>query len=143
MPRRRHVRDHMGHLLANDGDAGRRKLQADDKGRREAPVLDRLQRNRHGVEAARMRQMKRIARPRGRALAWLAAVAAAAFTTAACGHPFTPADYSPTHPYATVRPWSPPPAQAPVPRGPMTVGVDLYDTHDHSVAQTRALGKSA
>jgi glycosyl hydrolase family 113 len=90
-----------------------------------------------------MRQMKRIARPRGRALAWLAAMATAAFTTAACGHPFTPADYSPTSPYATVRPWSPPPAQAPVPRGPMTVGVDLYDTHDHSVAQTRALGKSA
>lgn len=80
---------------------------------------------------------------RVRTLAGAAVTVAVAFAAAACGHPFSPADYSPTRPYATVRPWTPAPALAPVPRGPMTVGVDLYDTRDRSAAQTRALGKAA
>jgi glycosyl hydrolase family 113 len=82
--------------------------------------------------------MKRL---RGRALAGTVAAVAAAFTGAACGHPFTPADYSPARPYVTVRPWTPPQALAPAPRGPMAVGVDLYQNQDNSVALTRSYGE--
>ena len=63
-----------------------------------------------------------------------------AFAAAACGHPFTPANYSPTRQYETIRPWTPP---LPPLKGPMRVGVDLYDTQDYPVAQTRALGERA
>jgi len=85
-----------------------------------------------------MRHMRRT-----RALAGAAVAVAAAIAVAACGHPFTPADYSPTRPYDAVRPWTPPPTLAPVPRGPMTVGVDLYDTQNHSLSETRSLGERA
>ncbi|MBO0805955.1 MAG: hypothetical protein J2P25_23150 [Nocardiopsaceae bacterium] len=79
----------------------------------------------------------------GRALAGIVVAVAAALAGTACGHPFTPAGYSPARPYSTVRPWTPPPPVAPPPRGPMTVGVDLYDAQDYSVAETRVLGERA
>jgi glycosyl hydrolase family 113 len=87
--------------------------------------------------------MTRIRRLRGRALAGTALAVTAVFGAAACGHPFTPANYSATRPYDAVRPWTPPPTLAPVPTGPMAVGVDLYDTQDRSVAETRSLGERA
>jgi hypothetical protein len=68
---------------------------------------------------------------------------ACAVVTAACGHPFSPRDYSATRPYATVSPWKPAPKLAPAPSGPMTVGVDLYDTQNYSLAETETLGQRA
>jgi hypothetical protein len=92
------------------------------------------------MEAAPMRA---IARPRARVLAWLAAVAAVTCAITACGNEFVPAGYSPTHPYGTAKPWLPGPTPTPEPSGPMTVGVDLYDTQDYSLEQTKALGNRA
>jgi hypothetical protein len=92
------------------------------------------------MEAA---SMSAITRPRARVLAWLAAVAAVACAITACGNQFVPAGYSPTRPYATVKPWLPGPTPTPEPSGPMTVGVDLYDTQDYSLEQTKALGNRA
>jgi hypothetical protein len=86
--------------------------------------------------------MGRLSRFRRRAAAGVA-VTAAAFAVAACGHPFSPENYSPARPYATVRPWTPSPSVAAVPSGPMAVGVDLYATQNYTVTQARALGRRA